>query len=157
MKLKKTGAGRNNPRGNDVAKPAGKNSFSGDTRLRNWGIGLLVVLLGAAGTFALFEFVILSKIPPELVGRWRVVGGQMEGAIFDFHRNGAMTVSMHRDGKEWRMDGTAEVSGKTIRTTTEHPITKEEQTGRQTIITLTETEFVTQDANGTEVRMQRLP
>src|SRR5262249_3830769 len=59
-------------------------------RLAKWAAVLVVVALVAGGAFAVFEFVLPGRIPAELVGRWRVVGGQMDGTVFDFQRNGTM-------------------------------------------------------------------
>src|SRR5262245_960459 len=59
-------------------------------RLPKLAAVLLVVALAAGGSFAVFEFVLPSRLPPELVGRWRVDGGPMDGTIFEFQRNGTM-------------------------------------------------------------------
>src|SRR5262245_4687240 len=97
--------------------------------LPRWAVVLLVIALAAGATFALFEFVLfalfefalLSKVPPELVGKWRVVGGQMDGVTFEFQRNGTMTGKHTVDGKEGLIEGKAEVTGTTLRTTTVNP------------------------------------
>jgi uncharacterized protein (TIGR03066 family) len=116
----------------------------------------LVVALAGAGTYALLEYVILSKVPPELVGRWRVVSGQMNGATFEFRRNGTMIGSMFADGKENLLEGKARSDGKILRTTTTNPYTGKAETGTQTIVTLTQTQLITQDSNGTTVTMERI-
>jgi uncharacterized protein (TIGR03066 family) len=123
--------------------------------LPRWAVIVLIVALVAGASYAAFAFLLPGRIPPELVGQWRVVGGQMDGAVFEFHRGGAMIVTMHRDGKEWRMDGTAEVDGTTLRTASVNPITDRKETGEQTIVILTETELVTEDSKGTRVSMVR--
>jgi hypothetical protein len=53
------------------------------------------------------------------------------------------------------IEGTAEVAGTALRTTTTNPFTKRAETGTQT--TLTGTEFVTEDAAGAKVKMKRVP
>src|SRR5262249_21056872 len=122
MKDTKTNAitGRYRAKRNGAANPVGKASPSGSGR-GNWGIALVVVLLVAAGTFALFEFVILSKLPRELVGRWRVVGGQMDGFVMEFSRNGTMTGRKNASDVEPILEGRAEVNGTKLRTTTVNP------------------------------------
>src|SRR5262245_17205177 len=121
-----------------------------------WAAALLAVALAAGATFALFEFVLLARLPAEVVGEWRVVGGEMDGATFEFRRNGTMVGRLTVQGKEGLIEGTAEVSGKTLRTTTTNPLTGKAETGTQTIVTLTEREFVTEDGKGTRVTMTRV-
>src|SRR6516162_6254991 len=60
----------------------------------------LAVLLTAAGTWALFEYVIWNVTPPELVGSWVVVRGpaDQQGAIFEFFRNGTMIGHIDPEG-----------------------------------------------------------
>jgi hypothetical protein len=57
---------------------------------------------------------------------------------------------------EYAIEGTADVTDKTIRTTSTNPFTGKEETGTQTIVTLTESEFVTEDKNGTRITMHRI-
>jgi uncharacterized protein (TIGR03066 family) len=156
-KLNAIAAARNRADGNGLAKPAGNSSVSVRGRVPRWGIALLVVVLTAAGTFALFEYVLVSKVPPELVGRWRVVGGQMDGFVMEFTRQGAMTGRKTATDEEPIIEGRARVSGKTLSTTTLNPYTGKEDTGTQAIVSLTATEFVTEDAKGMRISMQRLP
>src|SRR5262245_8286611 len=125
-------------------------------RLPKWLVGLVCIALVAGVSFVAFELLLPGKIPPELVGEWRVVGGQMDGTIFEFQRNGAMIGRKSLGDKEGLIEGTAEVTGKSLRTTTTNPFTKRPDTGIQTIVTLTETEFVTEDKNGTRITMTRV-
>jgi uncharacterized protein (TIGR03066 family) len=121
-----------------------------------WALALLVIALAAGATFALFEFVLPSRLPSEIVGRWRVVGGRMDGASMEFSRNGSMTSRLRTGDKEFVMDGTATVSGKTLRTTTVNPLTGAAATGTQTIVTLTADELVVEDRTGTRTTMRRI-
>jgi uncharacterized protein (TIGR03066 family) len=124
--------------------------------LPKWAAILLVIALAAGGSFAVFEFLLPSRIPRELVGRWRVDGGQMNGTIFEFQRNGTMIGRKTQGDKEGRIEGTAIVTDKTLRTTTTNPFTGKAETGAQTIITLTAKEFVTEDQKGARVTMRRV-
>src|SRR5262245_46877949 len=110
--------------------------------LPRWAVILLTIALVAGVSFLAFEFLLPGRIPRELVGRWRVVGGSMDGTTFEFQRNGTMIGKATVNGKEGLIEGTAEVSGNTLRTTTTNPFTRKSDTGMQTIVTLTETEFV---------------
>jgi uncharacterized protein (TIGR03066 family) len=114
------------------------------------------VAVVAAASFAAFAFVLPGKVPRELVGRWRVVGGEMDGTVFEFQHNGTMTGRKSQGVQEWLIEGTAEVTGDTLRTTTTRPNSRKAETGTQTIITLTDTEFVTEDASGARVTMTRV-
>jgi uncharacterized protein (TIGR03066 family) len=109
-----------------------------------------------AASFAVFEFVLPGRIPPELVGEWRVVDGAQSGMTLEFKRNGTMTGKALVNGKEHAIEGEAEVSGNTLRTTTTNPFTKKSETGTQTIVVLTATELVTEDASGTKITMKRV-
>jgi uncharacterized protein (TIGR03066 family) len=124
--------------------------------LPQWAATLLAVALAAGATFALFEFVLLARLPAAVVGQWRVVGGEMDGATFEFRRDGTMVGKLTVQGKEGLIEGKAEVSGKTLRTTTTNPFTGRAETGTQTIVSLTERELVTEDGKGARVTMQRV-
>jgi uncharacterized protein (TIGR03066 family) len=115
-----------------------------------------VIALAAGGSFAVFEFVLPPRIPRELVGQWRVDGGPMDGTVFEFQRNGTMIGRKTEGDKEGRIEGTALVSDKTLRTTTTNPFTGKAETGTQTIVTLTTTDFVTTDQKGKRVTMRRV-
>jgi uncharacterized protein (TIGR03066 family) len=116
---------------------------------------LLIVGLTAGAAFAVFLLVLPGRIPTELVGRWSVVEGDLRGATFEFHRDGTMIGRFRTGGKEGLIEGQAEVIDRTLHTTTRNPFTGNAETGRQTILRLTETEFVTEDSKGVRVTMRR--
>jgi hypothetical protein len=116
---------------------------------------LLVIAVTTGVAFAAFEFLLPGRVPPELVRQWRVVGGPMDGTIFEFQRNGGMIGRKSLGDNEGLIEGKALVTDKTLRTTTINPFTRKAETGTQTIVTLTETEFVTEDQKGTRVTMVR--
>src|SRR5262245_58374796 len=109
-----------------------------------WLFALIVIALVAGGAFVVFPMVLPGKIPAELVGEWHVVEGPLSGMTLAFRRDGTMTGKAIVDGTERELEGTAEVTGNTLRTTTKNPFTNKSETGTQTIITLTETELVTE-------------
>jgi uncharacterized protein (TIGR03066 family) len=123
---------------------------------RRWLLMVLAAAAVALVSFAVFQFLLPGKVPPELVGEWRVVGGRLDGMTLAFQRNGTMTGRAYVNGKENEITGEAVVTGTTLRTTTTNPYTGKEETGTQTIIALTETEFVTEDAQGTRITMKRV-
>jgi hypothetical protein len=70
-----------------------------------WAVALLAIALTAGVTGALFEFILSGQVPPELVGRWRVVGGEMTGATMEFRRDGTMVGKFTAAGKEGLIEG----------------------------------------------------
>jgi len=125
---------------------------------RKWLAMLAVAAVVAAASFAVFEFVLPGRIPSELVGEWRVVGGggKLDGMTLEFRRNGTMIGKAVVDGKDNEMEGEVTVRGRILRTTTTNPYTGKSETGTQTIISLTETELVTEDGNGNRITMKRV-
>lgn len=121
-----------------------------------WAVPLLCVLVSGGGTFALFEYVILSKLPRELLGKWVVIEGEMEGATAEFSRNGTTIWKVNMKGKEGIIKGRAEVDGETMRIMTTNPMTKEPVTDTQTILTLNENQLVIEDQKGTIIKLERL-
>ncbi len=104
----------------------------------------------------MFAWVLPGPIPQELVGEWRVAGGPLNGMTLEFKRNGTMTGRTTVDGQERVLEGSAAVEGNVLRTTTVNPGTGRAETGTQTIVTLTETDLVTEDARGSRVAMKRV-
>ncbi len=117
-------------------------------------LGLLVLVV-AGGTWAVFEFVVWNKLPRELVGKWEVVEGPQEGAIFHFHRSGFMVGAFDARGFVNFVEASIRVEGQNMYATTKHPKTGEELTRVQVIRTLTENELVLQDEKGQLLKMKR--
>jgi len=124
--------------------------------LAGWPAALALVVLAGAGTYALFHFVILSRVPHAMLGKWVVVGGEMHGAVLEFSRDGTMTAKVNMDGKEGTIKAKVEVDGETMRVTSTNPLTQRPETDTQTIHVLTADEFVIEDRKGTVLRMERL-
>lgn len=102
-----------------------------------------------------FEFVIGSKLPPELVGKWVVQGGPQDGATFDFTRRGGMHARLNNNGSEVRIDARATVQGKQLLTTTKNPHTRQDETRASIIRELTEHTLVLETEQGEVFRMAR--
>src|SRR2546430_87751 len=92
--------------------------------LPRWAVILLIVGLVAGTSFAAFELLLPGRIPAQLVGQWRVVGGQMDGTIFEFQKNGTMIGRKTLGDKEGFIEGTAEAAGQALHTTTTNPFTR---------------------------------
>jgi uncharacterized protein (TIGR03066 family) len=117
---------------------------------------LTCLVLAAVVAFAVLRFVILSRVPQALLGKWLVVGGEMDGATLEFFRDGTMIGKVNMDGKEGTIKGKVEVDGDTLRITSTNPFTRRPETDVQTIRTLTEDRLVLEDRKGTVLSMQRL-
>ena len=121
-----------------------------------WAVALFCVLLAGVGAFAYFEYVLVSRLPQAIVGKWVVVEGEMEGATAEFFRNGKMVWKVNVKGKNETSNGRAELDGTILRTTITNPITGETITDTQTIHILTSNHFIIEDQNGTILKMERL-
>ena len=109
----------------------------------------------AAASWAFFEFVVLRKVPSELVGKWVVVGGPQDGATFDFARNGSLIGTVNNRGQEAHVVADVRVEGKNLYSTTLNPTTKIEETRLQVIRTLTAKDLVLEDERGGLLKMER--
>jgi uncharacterized protein (TIGR03066 family) len=115
------------------------------------------VTLAAVATFAVFEYVILSKVPRALLGKWVVAEGELEGARLEFFRDGTMTLKFSKGGKEWDTTAKVRTEDKTLWSTTTNPMTGKEETAAQTIVSLTDTQCVLEDEKGTVLKLERVP
>jgi hypothetical protein len=123
-----------------------------------WGrvilFSLCVILAGGA-TWAAFEFVIWSKLPPELVGNWVVVGGKEDGATFDFSRNGGLEAHFNKGGMDQVLQGKVAVADKTMHITTRNPHTGQEDIKTCRIKELTDKSLVVEFPTGEVFTMAR--
>lgn len=122
----------------------------GWARVWKWALALLFISLTAGVTYAVFHFIILSKIPPEVVGTWRVEGGEMHGTRMTFHRNGTFKSLVRLDdGRDVLVEARVELRDKTLRFVYANPATGRNDTRTQTIKSLTPTEMIVQEGGGT--------
>jgi uncharacterized protein (TIGR03066 family) len=143
-------------RADATRKAADRNLTAERSRARRvWLLAIVLVGVVAAASCAVFAFVLPDSIPPEVVGKWRVTGGDWQGMTLEFTRNGTMIGKATINGSDRELEGQATVSGNTLRTTTTNPFTGKAETGTQAIITLTETEFVVEDQQGRRTTMTR--
>jgi uncharacterized protein (TIGR03066 family) len=129
---------------------------AGTRRWLHWAIASLLVLGAGAGTFAVLHFAVLTRLPSTMLGKWLVVGGEMDGATLEFQRDGAMVGKVNMAGKEGKIQAKVEVDGETLRITSINPSTNRPETDVQTIHTLTAERFVIEDRKGTVLNMERL-
>lgn len=121
-----------------------------------WLLAFLAVVV-FLGTWGIFELVVWSKLPQQLIGTWVVVEGPSEykDAIFDFYRNGTMEGKVNMMGDTGIIKASVRVEGNKIYSTSRHPQTGETKTQVQIIRTLTATELVVEDEQGKILKMKR--
>jgi uncharacterized protein (TIGR03066 family) len=119
------------------------------------GLLVLVGLLSAGGTWALFEFVVWNRVPTALVGKWVVTEGPDEGGTVDFYRNGTMVAKVNNGGMEGIIEARVRVEGDKIHVTTRNRETGEEGVRVQTIKVLDAHRLVLQDERGMSVNLER--
>jgi len=138
--------------GNCPAQPAPPAAQSSKKQLALLAFCLVVA---CAGTLAIMEYVVWSRLPSALVGKWVVVGGDQDGATFDFYPNGAMEGHINVNGNEHVIKADVAVEEDTLIITTKHPRTGQVDVKTQTIKTLNARELVLQDEKKSVFRMQR--
>jgi uncharacterized protein (TIGR03066 family) len=142
---------RDRPRG--VQTPSIK---SDKPFLPRWALIALCLLVAGGGTWAVFEFFVWPKIPPELVGKWVIEGGLQDGSTFDFSRNGDLEAHLNVNGMEHILKGKAAVEDKKLHITTRNPNTKQDETQTCVIRELTKTTFVVEFSKGEVFKMVRV-
>jgi uncharacterized protein (TIGR03066 family) len=120
-----------------------------------WLLAGVCILLTAGTTWAVFEYFVWNRLPSELVGKWVVEGGEQDGATFDFYRNGTMTGRINVQGKEGIIDARVRVVNHTLYITTLNPHSGSHERRTQDIESLTRTQLVLVDENGTRFQMAR--
>ena len=131
-----------------------------------WIAALALIALAGAGSYAIFHFYVLTRIPRAMVGTWIVMdvktsaGDKSNEALKDgrfvFGRDGTMIVQANMDGKGYTIKATVTVEEKNLRITSVNPNNGQEVTDVQTIRTLEGDRFVIEDGKGTVLMMERL-
>jgi hypothetical protein len=153
--------GAANPQPRNPAPPT-QRQFSKNVskpRWPRWLVIVLCVVFAGGGTWALGEFVIFSKLPPELVGKWEVLEGKdMKGAIFDFSRFGSLEAHLPSpDPKKTNvLQGSVSVEDKKLFITTQNPRTKQDETRSCLIRELTPTTLTVEFEKGEIFKMLRV-
>lgn len=125
------------------------------TSLARWAVLVCCLIIAAGGSWAFAEFVLWNKIPAELVGKWVVVGGEQDGATFDFYRNGTMVGNVNIQGRHGIVNATVAVEGDKLHTTTRNPNTGRFETRSQTIKTLDRHSLELVDGRGQTLNLSR--
>jgi uncharacterized protein (TIGR03066 family) len=121
-----------------------------------WAWSAVALVVVGAGTLAAFEFFVWNKVPPALVGKWKVEDGALGGGTFEFSRNGDLVIQRKNQNQEAsHIKGRALVEGKNLHTTLHNPLARRDQTQTITIIELTANSLMLEFENGDVLRMAR--
>jgi hypothetical protein len=149
-----------NPTHQPGRKPS--KTSGGRFRLPRWAILALCVVLAFGGSWAVFEgtwavleFFVWAKLPPELVGKWVVEGGEQDGATFDFSRNGTLEAHLNNRGQEHILKAKVAVEDKKLLITTQNPHTKLDETRACIMRELTQNRLVVEFEKGEVFKMAR--
>src|SRR5262245_60770958 len=122
--------------------------------LSAWLFAGALVLVAAALSYFVLGWLLGPTLPAELVGEWRIVGGEMDGARLTFARDGSFTATLMVDGKPSQMEATVEKQGGKLRYTMVTPDGRT-MTKSQTIKLLTEWEMIIEE-NRQQSRLMRI-
>ena len=121
-----------------------------------WLLGAFLCLLVAALTWAVFEFVVWNRLPPELVGTWVVVTPvDQQGSTLEFSRSGKMIGHLNIKENLHIVRAMVRVEDDKLYSTTWHE-QKGEKTVMQTIRSLTASELVLEDARGERLVLRKV-
>jgi uncharacterized protein (TIGR03066 family) len=112
--------------------------------------------VAAGATWAVFEVVVWSKVPAELVGKWEVQGGPQDGARFEFSRNGKLEAHFNDRGMDRPLYGTVAVDGGRLHITTRNPHTQLDETRSCAIREMSGKTLVVEFEKGELYRMVRV-
>ncbi|HYV34991.1 MAG TPA: HAD family hydrolase [Gemmataceae bacterium] len=96
-----------------------------------------------------------KKLPVEMVGKWVVMGGSHDGAIFDFAADGTLEARFNIGGQMSVLKGTVAVQDKKLIVTTQNPQTKQDESKSCVIRELTQQSLVVEIDDGEVFKMIR--
>ncbi len=147
--------------------PPGAPRPAAGRRLAPWARALLWLALSAGATFAAFELLSPTRLPPALRGTWVVVEGDLKGASLEFFRDGTLIGKVKKDGErraveekpreEILLRGQVRLHEDTLHVTTEGPGPGGQSVAEQRILDLTESQLVLEDEAGELLILRRTP
>lgn len=129
--------------------------LAAQSSVKYYALLAVCLVVACGGTWAIMEYYVWNRLPSALVGKWVIVGGDQDGATFDFYPNGTMIGNVNVNGNEHRIDAQVAVEENSLFITTKHPKTGQVDTRTQTIKTLNAKELVLQDEKKNVFRMER--
>jgi uncharacterized protein (TIGR03066 family) len=117
-------------------------------------VGALFLVSAGVAYFTVAWF-LRPTLPDEIVGDWRIEGGEMNGTRVSFARDGTFTTFVLNDGKEVEVKATVRKQGDTLCYTMTLPNTGQKVTRTQTIKSLTERQMIVEE-NRQQSRLVRV-
>jgi uncharacterized protein (TIGR03066 family) len=118
-------------------------------------LGFLLPLCAGTGLGQQQEKAGEKGLPKELIGKWVVVEGPQEGALFEFLPEGKMIAKVNVNGNEGIINATVRVEDKKLLSTTKDPQKGTDLTRVLLIRVLTAEVFVVEDDQGDLWKMRR--
>ncbi len=112
-------------------------------------------MLAGGGTWGVLELFVWNQVPANLVGKWEVQGGPMNGGTFEFSQKGTVLIRTNNAGNDVSFTARASVRNKTLYTTTYNPETQRSETRRNIIRELTENSLILELESGEILKMVR--
>jgi hypothetical protein len=120
-----------------------------------WTVLALGLFVVGGGTFVVLKFFIWNQLPAELVGKWVVQQGPLAGGTFEFFPNGTLETRIKSEGEQFALKARVTVEDKILRTTTQDPQTRREQTRKSIIRELSANALVLELEDGQMLQMVR--
>jgi hypothetical protein len=128
---------------------------SNPPRYRTWLVSGALFLVAGAGVYFALAWYLRPTLPDEIVGDWRIEGGEMNGTRVSFARDGTFKTFVIVDGKEVEVKAAVQKHNDTLHYTMVLPDTGQQVTKTQTIKSLTEREMVIEE-NHQQSRLVRI-
>jgi uncharacterized protein (TIGR03066 family) len=123
--------------------------------MRRWlAAGALFLIAGGAAYLAT-SWLLRTTLPDDIVGEWRIEGGEMNGSRVSYARDGTFKTLVTVEGKEVEVKATVQKDGDTLRYTIVFPDTGKVMTRTQTIKSLTASEIIVEE-NRQQSRLVRI-
>jgi hypothetical protein len=148
---------------NDVRKrTARRQEATPDIARITWGVLgwraflTALVALAAAGSFFVFDRLVLAKVPEPLVGKWGVDGGVQDGATLELHRGGSYRATVNLRGSEGIVTGRLEATAKSLTFISVNPVSGKEESLLKTVVHVGADEMTLRDPSGQITKLVRL-
>ena len=114
------------------------------------------LVLAGCGTWAVLELVVWNRLPHELIGKWIVVEGQMEGTTMEFRRDGSLLARRPEGDWETVLKAQVTVEDRTMVVKSQNNRTGQEEIAIHFIRALGQSEMVLEDERGQRLKLHHV-
>ncbi len=140
-----------------VASPKQTETNQNPTRRSiRWVVVIGAFVAALVGTFFLVKFLAPRPIPPELVGRWRIVSGGMKGTVVEFGADGVFRTMVEDNGEKRSIEARVQCRGNQLRYVYIDRETGEEQIKTQSIEVLDSKTLIVRDETAFKAKLVRV-